>query len=1049
MTSPATSRREFLKTAAFLGGSAAFFTLLPRIGDLETLHSWSGDTLNPLVRPENILYTVCQQCNTQCGIKVKMLDGLVAKIEGNPYSPWTLKPHVDYTTPLRDVAPLDGAICPKGQSGIQTLYDPYRLVKVLKRAGKRGENKWITIPFEQAIAEIVEGGYLFKHVEGEENRYVTGLRELWVMRDAKIASEMAGDIAKIWDKKMTVEEFKAKWRDHLHILIDPDHPDLGPKNNQLVFLWGRLKGGRSHMISRFADSFGTVNRHGHTTVCQGSLYFACKAMSEQYVVDQATGKGKWAGGQKFYWQADLEKSRFVIFVGASPFEANYGPPHRTASITEGLVEGRLKIAVIDPRFSKTASKAWRWIPIKPGTEAAFAMGMIRWIIENDRYDKVFLSNANKAAAFGTGESCWTNASWLVKIVDGQPTKFLRAHEIGLEGDMFVVMTENGPVAFNPYDDKNPVVGELLFEGEVGGFMVKTAMKVLYDMAASNTVEKWAEICGVEPQDIIDLAFEFTSHGKRAAADVHRGVSQHTNGFYNVTAWMTLNLLIGNFDWAGGMVKATTYNVDGTKKGQPFNITENPGKLTAFGVSIVRHEVTYEKTTLFNGYPAKRQWYPLSSDLYQEVVPSIGDAYPYPVKALILYMGTPVYALPAGHTNIPILMDVEKLPLFIAIDILVGTTSMYADYIFPDLTYLERWEFAGSHPSVVPKVMPIRQPVASPMVESVKVFGEEMPISLETFLLAIAEKLGLPGFGENAFGDGRHLKRVEDLYLRMVANVAMDDQPVPDADDEELMLFSLSRRHLPVTVFDEARWRSVVGDELWRKVVYVLNRGGRFQDYDEAYAGGGLVKNRYGNLINMYQEKTASSINAFTGKPYPGIAHYVSAPRDSLGRELHDEEEGYILNLITYRTIIHTKSRTVTNYWLLAMEPENHILINRADAERLGLRAGDVVRVVSATNPEGVWELGNGLRKPIEGTVKIVEGIRPGVVAFSLGYGHWATGAAEIIVDGVLVRGDPRRARGVHANAAMRIDPVTGNTCLTDYPGGSAVFYDTRVKLIRV
>lgn len=35
------------------------------------------------------------------------------------------------------------------------------------------------LPFEQAIQEIVEGGALFKHVHGEENRHVPGLRELW------------------------------------------------------------------------------------------------------------------------------------------------------------------------------------------------------------------------------------------------------------------------------------------------------------------------------------------------------------------------------------------------------------------------------------------------------------------------------------------------------------------------------------------------------------------------------------------------------------------------------------------------------------------------------------------------------------------------------------------------------------------------------------------------------------------------------------------------------------------------------------------------------
>ena len=41
---------------------------------------------------------------------------------------------------------------------------------------------------------------------------------------------------------------------------------------------------------------------------------------------------------------------------------------------------------------------------------------------------------------------------------------------------------------------------------------------------------------------------------------------------------------------------------------------------------------------------------------------MGDEYPYGAKALMLYMGSPVYALPAGHTNIPVLADPKILIL---------------------------------------------------------------------------------------------------------------------------------------------------------------------------------------------------------------------------------------------------------------------------------------------------------------------------------------------------------------------------------------------------
>jgi tetrathionate reductase subunit A len=90
-----------------------------------------------------------------------------------------------------------GALCPKGQSGLQSAYDPYRIVSVLKRkpGTKRGEGEWITIPFDQAIEEVVEGGNLF----GEG--HVEGFRDLYALRDAAVGKEMADFVKKILDEK--------------------------------------------------------------------------------------------------------------------------------------------------------------------------------------------------------------------------------------------------------------------------------------------------------------------------------------------------------------------------------------------------------------------------------------------------------------------------------------------------------------------------------------------------------------------------------------------------------------------------------------------------------------------------------------------------------------------------------------------------------------------------------------------------------------------------------------------------------------------------------
>ncbi|MCX7755040.1 MAG: molybdopterin-dependent oxidoreductase, partial [Anaerolineales bacterium] len=777
------SRRDFLKVAGTTGAASAF------LGSLK--HTWEvfakteeGSAYN-LNDPVCQIYSVCQQCNTQCGIKVKIVDGVAVKIEGNPYSPWNMIPHVKYETPVTEMGRVDAPLCPKGQAGIQSVYDPFRIKQVLKRAGKRGENKWVTIPFDQAVTEIVEGGKLFKDVPGEENREVEGLRALRALTDAKVMKDMNAAIGKIRaekdleKRKALVEQFKADFKDHLDKMIDPDHPDFGPKNNQILYFWGRQKAGRAEFVHRlFGAGLGTVNRHGHTTVCQGSLYFAGKSMSDQWSGTSFTG------GTKMYWMGDTASADFVIFVGASPFEGNYGPTNRVPRITDRLGRAELKFAVIDPRLSKLAGKAWKWLPNKPGSEGAIAMAMIQWIIAKERYDAKYLALANKAAASKAKEPTWSNAAWLVKIdkEKGTPGKFLRGSDLKLvekkeeekdgqkvityvsaEGvvfntDPFTVLDADGkPVLFDPNDAENPVVAGQLFveNAQVGDFIVKTGLQLLKESANQKSLEEWAEISGLRAADIEELAREFTAYGKRACVDIHRGVSQHTNGYYNVLAWFSLALLIGNYDWRGGQSWPSTYELTGAKAEGPFMLDKaNPGALAPFGLSIIRHEAKYEESTIFmelpedKRYPAKRNWYPLASDVYQEIIPSAGDQYPYPIKAVFMYMGSPVYSLPGGHKWIEILQDVEKIPLFVASDILVGETSMYADYIFPDVTFLERWEFSGSHPSVTFKVQGVRQPVIAPLTGTVKVYGQEMALQWEALLLAIAEKLELPNFGPN-------------------------------------------------------------------------------------------------------------------------------------------------------------------------------------------------------------------------------------------------------------------------------------------------------------
>ena len=1082
-------RRWFLKgmgtgIPALLGGQMAVQEMLASAH--ASVAGLREQGVDPFEDPASIIHTTCLGCHAQCDMKAKVHKGVLVKLEGSPYGPNGRLPHLPFATPLADEALLGGKMCLKGLSGVQVQYDPYRITKVLKRAGKRGENKWRTIPFDQAIREICEGGALFRDVPGEESRRVEGLGSIWALRDGEVAEEMATDVRALLHaprgeaKKKAVEEFKAKFsnfkgRDWLDTLIDPDHPDLGPRNNQLAWYGGRVQYGREAFSLKWMEgAFGSTNWVNHCTICGGSHRCGHAKYAAQY--DPVDGQIKNEPGvvDICYFSCDFLNVEFLVLFGTIPLEANYGPTHLTQRIMDGIVSGRLTLVVVDPRLSKTASKAHKWIPVKPSTDGALIWGMIRWILENERFDRRFLTNANKAAALADGETCWANGVHLVKIEEDGPGDLLRGQDLGTDHALELTVMRGGRVVpVDPNDELTPVEGDLFYQGSLRGrdgreLRVKTVLQLVREYALSRTLQEWSDLCGVDVETIVWLADQFTSHGKRAVADAHRGLVTNSWGSMNVLALDTLNLMIGNMDWKGGFQKGGgSWDFKGGKEHAPHHLKElHPGHLVPFGVPLSKQcsmrglghlDTTYENSTLFDGYPAKRPWYgPARWGAYQEAMLAGADGYPYPIKALwVACWSTPAASVGGAQAQIDALADVDKVPLFFATDIVISETSMYADYIFPDLSYLEEFQVSKWGSANIPhRANPIRQPVVAPVVDTATVFGQEMPISMESVMLAIAERLGLSGFGPDGFGSGQPFVHPDQLYLRMAANVAVGDDPddhVPDASDEEIEIFRRARAHLPRSVYDYDRWREAVGDRLWRKVVTLLNRGGRIDDFEKAYDGERMgSKTRFGMLLSVYSEAAERMRHPGTGQRLPGIGEWRPI-QDFLGRDVleADEKAGYPYTFITHKLVGGSNYRGVPAYYSVRETlPENFVVMHVDDARRDGLADGDLVKLCSASNPEGMWDLKNGTRFPVGGKLKTTVGIRPGVVAVSWHYGHWAYGSRDVLIDGVRVPGDPRRGTGINPNAIVRLDPHLKDVPPSD-PIGGQHSVPTKVKVLRM
>ncbi len=1047
-------RRGFLKTSALLGGSAACLSAVEKINSSGT---GRGKIDYPLNDAENVIYSVCLQCHTACPIKVKIEDGVAVKIDGNPYSIQNLNSPIPTSTDIQVGAKIDANTCPKGQAGIQTLYDPYRVTRVLKRAGKRGENKWKVIPFDKAVTEIVEGGKLFADIAGEENRVVEGLRQVRVLKDSKVAKAMAVDAMNVGKGKMSLVDFKAKHAAHLDMLIDPDQPDLGPKNNQFLMLAGRMEHGRKEFGKRWQrGAYGSNNFMEHTTVCEQSHHIAYKQVTSQYV-----DGGKWKIVTE-HMKPDFRNARFVIFFGTGFVEANFGPTIMANLVINAITDEGCKVAVVDPRFSKSAAKAWQWVPVRPGGDAALIYAMIRWMFENDKINTKFLVNANKAAAKKAKEESWTSASHLVAYDKEGPAKKLRASDLGLgNSDQFVTTQGGKPVAVNTNDKLNPVVGDLFFSGELNGIKVKSELMMVKEYAMSKSMEEWAKEAGLGVKEIVKLVREYVKYGRQAGAEMYRGPVQHTNGYFNGMAVIYLNMLVGNIDYNGGLIKGGGHYHEDGSKGGPFNMKKDNfvGKTKAFGHKISREGSYYENSTYFqkHGYPAKRPWFPHTGNVYQEAIPSMDDAYPYGIKILMTIMGTPLLSNPAAQKSMQAILDLKKTPLYIANDVAIGETSMFADYIFPDEAIWERWGTPHVPPTAVTKMSKLRQPTIEPLTETVTVFGEKQHIGYESMLLAFAEKLGLPGYGDDGFGKGMPLKRVEDWYLKLATNIALGDHKgddLPEADEREIAIFKKARRHMSPATFDYSRWeKSCVdanGKSWFKKTIYLLNRGVRGEDfskYVKNVENNDKILHKFGKMFNFYCEKVANTRHSYSGKKFSGISQYNHAV-DYAGKEVVGSS-AYPLRSITYKPITGGQARTqAVDYWLQAIMPENTIDLNAKTALEMGFKDGDMAKIVSADNPEGVWDLGPSGKKPMIGKIRTVEGLKPGVLNTSWSFGHWAYCARDIIVDGKLIKGEKSREVGICSNAALTVDSGLKNSTLEDLIGGSAVFYDSFVGLVK-
>ncbi len=157
-------RRDFLKV---LGVTGAATTMVGCSTDkVEKLISYVTSPDNTVPGVSNFYATTCRECAAGCGLIVETRDGRAIKAEGNPDHPVSR-----------------GALCARGQSGLQGLYNPDRFRgPMIREGGKLVATTWdkAIAALQAKLAEAKAGGksakavFINQHEQGAFAAHVDG-----------------------------------------------------------------------------------------------------------------------------------------------------------------------------------------------------------------------------------------------------------------------------------------------------------------------------------------------------------------------------------------------------------------------------------------------------------------------------------------------------------------------------------------------------------------------------------------------------------------------------------------------------------------------------------------------------------------------------------------------------------------------------------------------------------------------------------------------------------------------------------------------------------
>jgi anaerobic selenocysteine-containing dehydrogenase len=335
-----------------------------------------------------------------------------------------------------------------------------------------------------------------------------------------------------------------------------------------------------------------------------------------------------------------------------------------------LMKRGTQLLVIDPRCTWIASRAKLWLQLRPGTDAALALGFIHVILKENLWDQAFVEK-------------WTNAPFLVMEKDDKPALLRESHiKSGGSGDNFVVhdaasgdfvVWDSKDQSYKKTDTTPSLTGAFsvtLADGSLA--TVKTVWTRYQENAAVYTPEKVSEITWVPADKIVQGA---RMYAKSAPSALHWGLPIDTIPSTIPTSQAINHLwcMTGNLDVPGGNAIAR-YACDVVT--YPYH---------SGGAILSLPEEVAKKRIGMNDYgPIKdfRAW--AQPDKVLEQIFS-GD--PYEIKGMWIQTANPIAC--TGMEPGKWRDAIKKLDFTVCVDLFMTPTAMLCDVILPAASFLEK------------------------------------------------------------------------------------------------------------------------------------------------------------------------------------------------------------------------------------------------------------------------------------------------------------------------------------------------------------------------